>query len=318
MVEGIHGRVRSITHCYMDIYEILTKEIRGEVERNEPLARHTSYHIGGPADVLVFPFGQEDVVMALEVARESGRPHFVMGGGTNLLVQDRGIRGMTVNLSKYRSEDIDDLEDGTVLRAYAGMKLSRLSIAAEERSLTGLEFAAGIPGTVGGGVVMNAGAFGGEMKDILVSTTVVTKEGQLQALKRAGLVMGYRTVSLPEGSTVLEAVVRLKRGEREVIHRTITEWNRKRKEAQPLEMPSAGSVFRNPEGKKVKDLIRDAELLGFQVGGAQVSLQHGNFIVNAGGATARDVIAVIQEVQERVFRQFGVQLKLEVKIVGEA
>jgi UDP-N-acetylmuramate dehydrogenase len=224
----------------------------------------------------------------------------------------------SVNLSKYRPEDIDDLEDGTVLRTYAGMKLSRLSMVAEERSLTGLEFAAGIPGTVGGGVVMNAGAFGGEMKDILVSTTVVTKEGQLQTLKRAGLVMGYRTVSLPEGSTVLQAVVRLKRGEREVIHRTMTEWNRKRKEAQPLEIPSAGSVFRNPEGKRAKDLIQEAGLPGFQVGGAQVSLKHGNFIVNTGGAKASDVIAVIQEVQERVFKQFGVMLKMEVKIVGDA
>jgi len=302
----------------MGTYEKLRGEIRGEVKENEPLARYTSYEIGGSADILVLPSEQEDAVRALEIARESGQPLFVMGGGTNLLIQDRGIRGVIVNLSKYRPEDIDDLEDGTVLRAYAGMKLSRLSMVAEERSLTGLEFAAGIPGTVGGGVVMNAGAFGGEMKDILVSTTVVTKEGQLQTLKRAGLVMGYRTVSLPEGSTVLQAVVRIKRGEREVIHRTMTEWNRKRKEAQPLEMPSAGSVFRNPEGKRAKDLIQEAGLPGFQVGGAQVSLKHGNFIVNTGGAKASDVIAVIQEVQERVFNQFGVMLKMEVKIVGDA
>ncbi len=302
----------------MEVYERLRKEIRGEVKRNESLARHTSYQIGGAADVVIFPVSQEDVLKSLEIARESGQPLFVMGGGTNLLIRDGGIRGVVVNLTMYFPEMVEDMEDGTVLRAFAGMKMVSLSSAALERSLAGLEFAAGIPGTVGGGVVMNAGAFGGEMKDILVSTTVVTKEGQLQALKRAGLVMGYRTVSLPEGSTVLEAVVRLKRGDREVIHKTITDWNRKRKEAQPLDLPSAGSVFRNPEGKKVKDMIRDAGLLGFQVGGAQVSTKHGNFIVNSGGARASDVIAVIQAVQERVFKQFGVMLKMEVKIVGEA
>jgi UDP-N-acetylmuramate dehydrogenase len=316
--EGSNGKVWSIISCYMDIYEKLRKEIRGEVKRNEPLAKYTSYQIGGPADVLAFPAEQADVLKAMEIARESEQPLFVMGGGTNLLIRDGGIRGVVVNLTRYLPEKVEDMEDGTVLRAYAGMKMVRLSSAALERSLAGLEFAAGIPGTVGGGVVMNAGSFGSEMKDILVCTTVVTKEGQLKTLERAGLKMGYREVSLPDGSTVLEAVVRLKRGDREVIHKTITDWNRKRKEAQPLDLPSAGSVFRNPEGRKAKELIQEAGLLGYRVGGAQVSTKHGNFIVNSGGARASDVIAVIQAVQERVFKQFGVMLKMEVKIVGEA
>jgi UDP-N-acetylmuramate dehydrogenase len=302
----------------MDIYEKTKEEVRGEVKRNESLARYTSYQIGGAADVLVFPASQEDVLKTLEIARESGQPLFVMGGGTNLLIRDGGIRGVVLNFSKYLTEKVEELEDGSVLRAYAGMKMVRLSSAALERSLAGLEFAAGIPGTVGGGVVMNAGSFGSEMKDILVCTTVVTKEGQLKTLERAGLKMGYREVSLPDGSTVLEAVVRLKRGNREVIHKTITDWNRKRQEAQPLDLPSAGSVFRNPEGRKAKELIQEAGLSGYRVGGAQVSTKHGNFIVNSGGARASDVIAVIQAVQERVFKQFGVMLKMEVKIVGEA
>jgi len=302
----------------MEVYERLRKEIQGEVKRTEFLWKYTSYQIGGAADVVIFPVSQEDVLKSLEIARESGQPLFVMGGGTNLLIRDGGIRGVVVNLTRYLPEKVEDMEDGTALRAYAGMKMVCLSSAALERSLAGLEFAAGIPGTVGGGVVMNAGSFGSEMKDILVCTTVVTKEGQLKTLERAGLRMGYREVSLPDGSTVLEAVVRLKRGDREVIHKTIVDWNRKRKEAQPLDLPSAGSVFRNPEGRKARELIQEAGLSGYRVGGAQVSTKHGNFIVNTGGAKAADVIAVIQEVQERVFKQFGVALKMEVKIVGDA
>lgn len=302
----------------MDTYEILRKEIRGEVKKNEALARYTSYQIGGPADILVFPMDQKDVIKTLEIVRESGEPLWVMGGGTNLLIRDKGIRGMVMNLSRYLPDTIEEGEHGTVLKAYAGMKMVHFAAAAMKRNLTGLEFAAGIPGTVGGGVVMNAGSFGSEMKDILVSTTIVTKEGELKTLERAGLKMGYRENSLPDGSTVLEAVVRLKRGDREIIRKTVVNFNRKRKEAQPLDLPSAGSVFRNPEGFKAKELVEKAGLLGYRVGGAQVSTKHGNFIVNTGGAKAADVVAIIQEIQQRVLQQFGVVLKMEVKIVGDA
>jgi UDP-N-acetylmuramate dehydrogenase len=223
-----------------------------------------------------------------------------------------------MNLSRYLPDTIEEAEHGTVLKAYAGMKMVHLAAAAMQRNLTGLEFTAGIPGTVGGGVVMNAGSFGSEVKDILVSTTIVTKEGELKTLERAGLKMGYRETSLPDGSTVLEAVVRLKRGDREVIRKTVVNFNRKRKEAQPLDLPSAGSVFRNPEGLKAKALIEEVGLLGYRVGGAQVSTKHGNFIVNTGGAKAADVMAIIQEIQQRVLQQFGVVLTMEVKIVGDS
>jgi UDP-N-acetylmuramate dehydrogenase len=327
--QGFKRKIWHITICYMDIYERLRKEIRGEAKGKEPLARYTSYQIGGPADILVFPKDQEDVLKVLEITRESGEPLWVMGGGTNLLILDRGIRGVVMNLSRYLPDTIEEAEHGTVLKAYAGMKMVHLAAAAMQRNLTGLEFTAGIPGTVGGGVVMNAGSFGSEMKDVLVSTTIVTKEGELKTLERAGLKMGYRETSLPDGSTVLEAVVRLKRGDREIIRKTVVAFNRKRKEAQPLDMPSAGSVFRNPEttvnplngsttAVKARELIEKVGLLGYRVGGAQVSTKHGNFIVNTGGARAADVMAVIQEIQERVFKQFGVVLRMEVKIVGDA
>ena len=297
----------------------LTERLRAfagadRVLEDEPMSRHITFRVGGPADVLFLPASAEEVVLAMRAARALDQPCFVMGNGSNLLVRDGGLRGLVTEIGEPMSGV--SIEGGT-LRAQAGASLTRVAREAASASLKGLAFASGIPGSVGGAVAMNAGAYGGEIKDVL--DRVLVLEGEECAWKTAEeLRLSYRNSDiLRQGLIVLEAEFRLTRGDREEILSEMAELARRRREKQPLSLPSAGSTFKRPEGHFAGALIEAAGLKGFSVGGAQVSELHAGFIVNTGGATARDVLDLIAAVQARVLADSGVALEPEVRIIGE-
>lgn len=282
---------------------------------NEPMASHTTFRIGGPADYFVMPEGIEELAGVLNLCKEENLPYFILGNGSNLLVGDKGFRGVVIQL--YKNFDGIQIE-GTTVTAKAGAMLIRVAKEAGKAGLTGLEFASGIPGTIGGAMVMNAGAYGGEMKDVVTAVTVLTKDGEIKTLTGEEMNFRYRgSVVEDEGYIVLEAVMKLKEGNLEEIQTRIDELSVQRKTKQPIEFPSAGSTFKRPEGYFAGKLIQDSGLRGYKVGGAQVSEKHCGFVINAGGATAADVIQLIQEVSEKVNAQFGVTLEPEVKRIGE-
>ena len=277
--------------------------------------RHTSFRIGGPADYFLLPSTAEEVKKILEICKEKELPYFILGNGSNLLVSDEGYCGVIIQL--YRNYGGITVE-GTDIRAGAGALLSQIASAAKNASLTGFEFAGGIPGTLGGAVVMNAGAYGGEMKDVLKEVTVMTEQGEIMTIPAEKLEMGYRTSLVKKaGYLVLEAVISLKAGDVEEIKAIMKDLTEKRVSKQPLEYPSAGSTFKRPEGYFAGKLIMDAGLRGYQVGGAQVSEKHCGFVINKGNATAADVCGLMKDVQEKVQEQFGVTLEPEVKFLGE-
>ncbi|MDO4614541.1 MAG: UDP-N-acetylmuramate dehydrogenase [Lachnospiraceae bacterium] len=282
---------------------------------DELMKQHTTFRIGGPADLFVMPGSAKDVMKVLAVLRNNHIPYFIMGNGSNLLVSDEGYRGCVVQIGSRMSEIRE--EDG-ILECGAGALLSQIAAAARAESLAGFEFASGIPGTLGGACVMNAGAYGGEMKDVLAGVTVLDKEGNVQKYAVDELELGYRTSRLlKEESIVLSAKIRLEKGDPEEILAKTEELRRKRVEKQPIEMPSAGSTFKRPEGYFAGKLIEDAGLRGFGIGGAQVSEKHCGFVVNSGDATAADVQALITEIQCRVYEMAGVDLETEVRFLGE-
>jgi UDP-N-acetylmuramate dehydrogenase len=295
--------------------EALEKIVGKEnISIDEPMSRHTTFGVGGTADVLVRP----DVRCLPEIIRlceQHQEPYYVIGNGSNLLVGDKGIRGIVLEtLCREDNIRVDD----TCITAGVGMLLSRVASKAAEHGLTGMEFAAGIPGTLGGAVVMNAGAYGGEMKDILCRVTVVDAQGTIHNLSVEELELGYRTSCIASrGYIVTEVELQLAKGERTAIVDRMKELSRMRVEKQPLEYPSAGSTFKRPEGYFAGKLIMDAGLRGYQVGGAQVSEKHCGFVINRGNATASDICRLMQEVSERVQEQFGVTLEPEVKMIGE-
>lgn len=281
----------------------------------EPMKKHTTFRIGGAADYYLCPHTPEEIREIIQVCREEQIPWFVIGNGSNLLVSDSGYRGAVIQI--YRNFSRVVCEE-TVIRAQAGALLSQIAAQAQKSSLTGFEFAAGIPGTLGGAVTMNAGAYGGEMKDVLKSATVLTGDGQIRRLSAEELKLGYRTSIIKSGEyTVLEAEIGLERGDEEKIRSRMEELREQRKTKQPLEYPSAGSTFKRPEGYFAGKLIMDAGLRGFCVGGAQVSEKHCGFVINTGDATAADVVDLIREIQRRVEEQFGVKLEPEVRFLGE-
>lgn len=280
----------------------------------EPMSRHTTFRIGGPAELFLMPSTVDAVEAVIKVCREENLPYFILGNGSNLLVSDEGYRGVVIQM--YKNLGAVQAE-GTFIRAQAGALLSGIAAAAREASLTGFEFAAGIPGTLGGAVVMNAGAYGGEMRDVLKEVTVLTKDGTIKRLLSEELEMGYRTSVVKRlDYIVLEAVISLEKGDQTAICERMRELARQRISKQPLEYPSAGSTFKRPEGYFAGKLIMDAGLRGYQVGGAQVSEKHCGFVINAGNATAQDVYRLMQDVQERVMDRFGVRLEPEVKFLG--
>lgn len=282
---------------------------------NEPMKKHTTFRIGGPADCFLLPEKSGQVREFLRICREEGLPYFILGNGSNLLVSDQGYRGVVIQL--YRNYSGIETE-GNVLRVQAGTLLSSVAAAARNASLTGFEFAGGIPGTLGGAVVMNAGAYGGEMKDVLADVTVLTKEGEILVIPAPQLEMGYRTsIVKTAGYIVLEAAISLEEGEEEKIRARMKELSDMRTSKQPLEYPSAGSTFKRPEGYFAGKLIMDSGLRGYRVGGAQVSEKHCGFVINTGDATARDVRVLMEDVKRIVYEKFGVTLEPEVKFLGE-
>ena len=281
----------------------------------EAMSQHTTFKIGGPADYFLMPDKGEDVGRVIKICKEKEIPYFILGNGSNLLVGDGGYRGAVIQI--YRNMSSVTVE-GNEITAQAGALLSAVAAAAKNASLTGFEFAGGIPGTIGGAVVMNAGAYGGEMKDVLTEVTVMNAEGDIFTLPTEELELGYRTsIIKTAGYIVLEAKIRLKEGDLEVIRETMKDLTIRRTTKQPLEYPSAGSTFKRPEGYFAGKLIMDSGLAGYQVGGAQVSEKHCGFVINAGGATARDVRTLMDNVRDIVYKKYGVTLEPEVKFLGE-
>ena len=282
---------------------------------DELMSRHTTFRVGGPADFFVTPKAKEEVRDVVRICKEAGMPYYIIGNGSNLLVSDAGYRGVIVQIYKEMNEV---KVEGDLVKAQAGALLSGIAAKALGAELSGFEFASGIPGTIGGACVMNAGAYGGEMKDVLESVTVLTGEGKIIELGRNELELGYRTsVIAKKGYIVLGAVLKLERGDGEKIKTYMDELKEKRVTKQPLEYPSAGSTFKRPEGYFAGKLIEDAGLRGFQVGGAQVSEKHCGFVINRDHATAADIMELMRQVQIRVKENSGVDLEPEVKRLGD-
>lgn len=282
---------------------------------DEPMSRHTTFRVGGPADFFVTPKAKEEVRDVIRICKEAGMPYYIIGNGSNLLVSDAGYRGVIVQIYKEMNEV---KVEGDLVKAQAGALLSGIAAKALGAELSGFEFASGIPGTIGGACVMNAGAYGGEMKDVLESVTALTGEGKIIELGRNELELGYRTsVIAKKGYIVLGAVLKLERGDGEKIKTYMDELKEKRVTKQPLEYPSAGSTFKRPEGYFAGKLIEDAGLRGFQVGGAQVSEKHCGFVINRDHAAAADIMELMRQVQIRVKENSGVDLEPEVKRLGD-
>ena len=280
----------------------------------EPMKKHTTFRVGGPADVLVQP-DETALAAILALCRQYHVSYSFIGNGSNLLVGDKGIRGVVIEMT----DPMGNIEvDGTKITAQAGAMLSKIANTAASNGLGGMEFAAGIPGSVGGAVVMNAGAYGGEMKDIIEKVYVLDENGAQLELDRDALDLGYRHSCIPEKKYIVTKVV-LELVPRNVaeIRSEMKELNEKRAEKQPLQYPSAGSTFKRPEGYFAGKLIMDAGLRGYQVGGAQVSEKHCGFVINKGDATAADICQLMRDVSDKVQAQFGVVLEPEVKMIGE-
>ena len=281
----------------------------------ELMSRHTTFRIGGPADFFLVPENADEIRRIIAVCKEKNVPYFILGNGSNLLVSDRGYRGVVIQLDRNFGEV---KVEGTEIHASAGALLSTIAVAARRASLTGFEFAGGIPGTLGGAVVMNAGAYGGEMKDVLRKVMVMDQSGKVFEIPAEELQMGYRTsIIKTAGSIVLGAVLSLKEGNLEEIKMLTRKLSEQRTSKQPLEYPSAGSTFKRPEGYFAGKLIMDSGLRGYRVGGAQVSEKHCGFVINTGDATAEDVRSLMKHVTEIVYAKFGVTLEPEVKFLGE-
>ena len=298
-----------------DFYHKLAELVSTEaILENEPMNKHTTFRIGGNADMFVSPKVSQ-VADIMKLAKEYEVPVTIIGNGSNLLVGDKGIRGLVVSFGK-EAEEIQ--VDGRCMIVSAGAILAKAATEAAKNGLTGLEFAAGIPGTMGGAIVMNAGAYGGEMKDVVISATVLTPEGEVEELSNTELELSYRHSCIPEkGYIVLQATLELAEGDETVIRETMADYKNRRVDKQPLEYPSAGSTFKRPEGHFAGKLIQDAELRGYTVGGAQVSEKHCGFVINKGNATAQDVVQLMEDVKRIVLDKFQVELEPEVKMIGE-
>ena len=282
---------------------------------DEPMSRHTTFRTGGPADIYIEPSGVEELKQVLDICREENVAYTIIGNGSNLLVGDGGYRGVLISFGKPFAQVTIE---GAQVRTGAGALLSAVAKQVLNASLTGFEFAAGIPGTIGGAVVMNAGAYGGELCQVLREATVLTPEGEVKTLPAEEQALGYRTSCVQKnGYIVLEAVLQLQPGNADDIRAVMDDLASKRREKQPLEYPSAGSTFKRPEGHFAGRLIQDAGLRGFRVGGAQVSEKHCGFVINRDHATSADILSLCRQVQEKVKAQSGVELELEVKLLGE-
>ena len=303
---------KNTCNIYDKVVDIVGEE---NVHTDEPMSRHTTFRIGGNADYFVKPGNADEVAAVIVVCREYNIPYFILGNGSNLLVSDDGYRGMIINIM----DNMDSVTvDGRIITAQAGAMLVRVSVMARDNALTGLEFASGIPGTIGGAVYMNAGAYGGEMKNVVKTVRAIDEYGRIYELDSEKMDFSYRHSIVEERKLiVLEVTLELEHGSGEAIDNRMKELAEARRSKQPLEYPSAGSTFKRPEGYFAGKLIMDAGLRGYSVGGAQVAEKHCGFVINKGGATASDVVELIRDVQHDVDDKFGVTLEPEVKMLGE-
>lgn len=294
-------------------------EIKGKIFYKAPLHCYTSWRIGGPVDYLVFPQDIADLKEVLAWARRDKIPYFILGKGTNILIRDGGFRGMAISLTEgfCQLKVVKSSAAEIQVQVGAGLPLGKVIDFCRLEGLTGLEFAAGIPGSVGGAIAMNAGAFGGEIKDALQAVYFMDSSGNMRKNPREQLLFSYRTLRLLPGDIILGGVFSLRPAERTQVQDKIREIIAWRQEKQPYESPSAGSVFRNPQSGPAGRLIERAGFKGYRIGGAQVSEKHANFIINCGGARAKDVLQLIEIVRDKVWRETGVLLELEIQIIGE-
>ena len=288
------------------------------VAENEPMSKHTSFKIGGNADFFMTPRTVEQIKAIITYCVQNTMAYFVIGNGSNLLVSDDGYRGVIIQLyDKFNEIKYANNGQKVIVKAQAGVMLGRLGNELMKKSITGFEFATGIPGTIGGAVMMNAGAYDGEIKNVIINACLMDACGNIVKLNNSQLELGYRTsIIAKEKYIVLEAEFELEKGNQEEIKNKLNDFTVRRKEKQPLEMPSAGSIFKRPQGYYAGKLISDANLVGYTVGGAQVSKKHAGFVVNIGNATAKDIINLTDDVKNKVKEQFGVELELEVKKLG--
>lgn len=283
------------------------------IKENEPMKNHTSFKVGGPADLFLMPQSKEELQKALAICKESQKNLYIMGNGSNLIVRDGGYSGIIINtkaLSQVKTE-------GETLIAEPGISLKDLANIALEKRLTGLEFASGIPGSLGGAVTMNAGAYDGEMKGVIKSIQVITEDGSLKTIPNSECAFGYRSSILQQHNWVLVSVeLQLTKGDCQAIEEKMLDLNNQRQTKQPLEYPSAGSTFRRPVGYYAGKLVQDAGFRGYSIGGAQVSEKHSGFVINKDGATASDILNLIHAIQAGVKEKFNVDLKTEVIVIG--
>lgn len=299
--------------------ENLIDDIKGflkeeQIFENEPMAKHTTFRIGGKADIMLFPQNTEEIKKCIDYCEGNGINYYVMGNGSNLLVSDKGFRGIIIKIFKnFNNIEINE----NIIKVQAGATLGAIAKFALEKSLSGFEFASGIPGTIGGGICMNAGAYGGELKDIIKSVTVI-ENGQIIKLKNSQCEFEYRNSRiLKEKLTVLEAEIELKNGNKEEILSKMKEITKTRNEKQPVEYPSAGSTFKRPLNNFAGKLIMEAGLKGKNVGGAYISEKHCGFIVNKGGATCKDVLELAEIACKEVKEKFNTNLEKEIRVIGE-
>ena len=303
--------MKQFDNILLKLREIIKNE---NINIQAEMKNYTSFKVGGPADILVTPTSNEEVASVVKLCKNADVPFYIIGNGSNIVVKDGGIRGIVVKLSKLDKITVS----GTSIIAESGATLGKTSYEAREASLTGLEFACGIPGSVGGALTMNAGAYDGEMSFIAQSAIVLDNDGNLLKLNRDELQLEYRnSVILKKSYVALEVTFALKQGDYEKINKRMEELTKRRREKQPLEYPSAGSTFKRPTGYFAGKLIQDSELKGVRVGGAQVSTKHSGFIINEKDASAKDILDLIKLVQKTVKDKFGVELAPEIRIIGE-
>lgn len=285
-----------------------------DVKIDEKLSSYVNFKVGGPADILLIPKSKEQVIKSVAVCKENKIPFYLIGNGSNILVRDGGFRGVVISLKEVNNVIVDRDK----IEAECGAMLKAISDKAMENSLTGFEFACGIPGTIGGAVFMNAGAYDGEISHVIESAEIIDEEGNVVRLSNEDLDFGYRSsIVMKKGYTVLSAVFKLEKGQVKTIKELVDNLTDKRESKQPLEYPSAGSTFKRPTGYFAGKLIQDAGLKGYSIGGAAVSEKHSGFVINKGNATAKNITDLIRYIQDEVKRQFGVELHPEVRIIGE-
>jgi UDP-N-acetylmuramate dehydrogenase len=288
--------------------------IKGRVLFDAPMRKYTSIKVGGPVDCLLFPTNVEELRKVVRYAKRRNIPFFIFGRGTNLIVKDKGIRGWVISLTQGMKKV---QMEGEVVESEAGLSLQRLVQFTIQKGLTGFEPFFGIPGTVGGGLAMNAGAWGAELKDLLLSVSLMKEDGEVVERSRARLNFSYRSLALPSSWIILKGRFRLKRGKKEKIRERVRSYSEMRKRTQPLDYHSAGSIFKNPEEGPAGKWIEEVGLKGFRMGQAMVSDLHANFIINLGKATAEQVINLMEWVEKRIYEEKGISLEREVRVVGE-